>query len=34
MNNGLMFIRGLVASFLAVGPLVEAAYLDWRDKEK
>jgi hypothetical protein len=34
MNNGLLFIWGLVASFLAVGPQVEAVYLDWQDKEK
>ena len=32
MSNGLLFIFGLVALLLAVGPLAVAAYLDWKEK--
>ena len=34
MSNTLIFIWGLLAFLLAVGPLMVAAYLDYRDKAK
>jgi hypothetical protein len=30
MNDTILFIWGVVATLFAVGPLVVAAYLDWR----
>ena len=33
MSDGVIFIWGLIATILAVGPLAVAAYLDWRDKQ-
>ena len=34
MSNTFIFIWGLLAFLLAVGPLMVAAYLDYRDKAK
>jgi hypothetical protein len=34
MSDTLIFIWGLLAFLLAVGPLMVAAYLDYRDKDK
>jgi hypothetical protein len=33
MDETILFIYGLVAFLLAVGPLVVAAYLDFREKQ-
>ncbi len=33
MNDAFIFIFGLIATILAVGPLTYAAYLDYKDKE-
>jgi hypothetical protein len=32
MSDTILFIWGLIATLLAVGPLAVAAYLDWKDK--
>ncbi len=32
MNETFIFVFGLVAFAFAVGPLMVAAYLDWREK--
>ena len=34
MNETLLFVYGLVAFLLAVGPLAIAAYLDWKEKKQ
>ncbi len=34
MDNTFLFMWGLVATLLAVGPLAIAALLDYRDKRK
>lgn len=34
MNETTLFIWGLLATLLAIGPLAVAAYLDWRDKRQ
>jgi hypothetical protein len=34
MDNLFIFIYGLVAFLMAVGPLAFAAYLDWKAKNK
>lgn len=34
MSDLAIFIWGLIATFLAVGPLMVAAYLDWRQKRR
>lgn len=34
MNDTFLFIWGSIATLLAVGPLVVAAYLDRRDSKK
>ena len=33
MNDSLIFVFGLVAFLLAVGPLAVAAYLDFKEKQ-
>jgi hypothetical protein len=34
MSDSLLFILGLFATLLAIGPLAVAAYLDWRDGDQ
>lgn len=34
MSDSLLFVLGLIATLLAVGPLAVAAYLDWRDSNR
>jgi hypothetical protein len=34
MSDSIIFIWGIIAFLLAVGPLTVAAYLDTRDKDK
>ena len=34
MNEALLFVFGLVAFLLAVGPLAVAAYLDYRESRE
>ena len=34
MNEGLLFFAGILALAFAVGPLMVAAYLDFREKEE
>jgi hypothetical protein len=34
MNDAFIFVFGLIATILAVGPLAYVAYLDFTDKEK
>lgn len=34
MNDAVLFVFGLVAFSLAVGPLAIAAFLDYREKSK
>jgi len=33
MNDAFLFVFGLVATILAVGPLAYVAYLDYKEKE-
>jgi hypothetical protein len=34
MNDGFIFVFGIIVTILAVGPLMYAAYLDTRKKDK